>query len=884
MSRTFRQYIRMVLFNNEKAAAITKIEEKLKAESKARAIAQEKLRIEIETRTAAEQKVKAQAEQKLLTQHRRYSALAERVETQAKEEIAKVKAQAKEALEKLDSYTAELNQKEEQLKEVQEKLKTETVAKAKAQESLKVERDQFRKAEAKAKEDIAKVKALAKEKIRTYNSTLSRTEEKLPETKESRYIGEDVALAIAEEGLKAKNEERQIPDTQPIKTANILIRICRNIIHPKSKKRKIALFSALATLSVIAIAFGVSVVKTPPVAKPGRATTQEDEPVSITLMASDPDREHLTYNIVKGPSYGNLSGKTPKLTYTPASNYNGQDSFTFSINEGKADKNLATISVTVLAVNDAPMAYHRTETIQVNKSLIATLTGSDVDDDTLMFIICKKPEHGTLTFDSNFKTNGKFIYKPEPYFEGTDNFTFKLNDGVVDSPPATVSINVRPNLLPVAKSHSVTTPEDTPVQIGLIGSDPDSDQLSYIMISETSHGRLKGTAPNLTYTPDKNFNGSDSFSFKVNDGIEDSTPATVSITVSSVNDPPVANRDTVVTREDTPAVKVDVLANDTDIDNEGRYLYLDTFTVTAVTQGKNGSVTINPDGTLSYSPNANFYGSDEFTYSVRDNKGDTDIAKVNVTVNMLNDAPVIISEPEITANVGMLFTYDVNASDPDLNDTLAYSLINKPADMTINSATGLIQWKPAQVGENEVVVKVADSNSVPTTDTQSFTITVKPPPPKIAKISPRDGYNHRNRKTLSADGKTELVRSSDDKRFVTSYGSYTTYDFSNASVPADVLIKSVVVYIEHFEEERFTSGKLEWATGTGWPTKPIVWASIKAPINEEENHEAVDSWDITSLVVTRDKLNSLQLQIKNNDIVGRKNTVIDYIYLIVEWE
>ncbi len=405
------------------------------------------------------------------------------------------------------------------------------------------------------------------------------------------------------------------------------------------------------------------------------------------------------------------------------------------------------------------------------------------------------------------------------------------------------------------------------------------------MASVTSHGSLRGNTPNLTYTPDKNFNGSDSFSFKVNDGIVDSHPATVSITVSSVNDSPVANGDTVVTAEDTPAVKVDVLANDTDIDNKGRDLYLDTLIVAAVTQGKNGSVTINPDGTLSYSPNANFYGSDEFTYTVRDNKGDTDTAKVNVTVNMANDAPVIISAAVATANVGILYTYDVKASDPDLDDTLIYSLTTKPADMTIDSDTGLIRWKPAQVGENEVAVKVADSNSVPTTDTQSFIITVKPPPPKKAKIIPLDGY-HRNRKKLSSDGSAKLVRSRDDKRLEIRSGSYTSFDFSNAyaSVPADVLIKSVVVFIEHFEEERFTSGKLEWAIGTGWPTKPVVWASIKAPVHEDENHESVDSWDIISLVDTRDKLNSLQLQIKNNDVVGRKNTLINHIYLVVEWE
>jgi hypothetical protein len=503
-----------------------------------------------------------------------------------------------------------------------------------------------------------------------------------------------------------------------------------------------------------------------------------------------------------------------------------------------------------------------------------------------MFIICKKPEHGTLTFDANFSTNGSFIYTPLPNFTGPDIFTFKLNDGELDSAPATVSINVASNLLPVAEAHSVTTEEDTPVGIRLIGSDPDSDPLAYSMVTGPSHGSLKGTAPNLTYTPNPNFNGSDSFTFKINDGAADSAPATVSIMVSSVNDPPMANDDTATTQEDTPVVTIDVLANDTDVDNVGRYLYLDTFSVTAVSQGTNGSVTINPDSTLTYSPNANFHGSDTFTYTISDNKGLglTDTAKVNVTVKMVNDAPRFTSAPVTTATVGALYTYDVNAEEPDAGDTLTYSLTAKPADMTINSTTGLIQWKPTQVGDNKVAVKVADSNSTPALDTQSFTITVNPPSPKIAKLTVLDGYNQRSRKTLSAEGKTNLVQSSDDNRWPTSFGSYVSYDFSDISIPADAAIKSVVVSIEHFEEERFAQGKLKWAVGTGWPNKPAVWAALNAPVHEEEHHEAVDSWDVTSVVDTRQKINSLQLQVKNNDNVARRKTLIDYIYVLVEWD
>jgi len=838
------------LFNKKKANAMAKIEERLKAESQARAKAEQRLRVEIEARASAEQKVKAEAEKMLLMQHRRYSVLAERVEAQAKKAIAAAEAKAKE---RIRSYAAALKQAEEKLAKAEEKLAKAEEKLAKAEEKL-----------AKAEEKLAKAKEMAK----TEALTRAKAEEGL------------LASAKAEAAAgKAKSEERQSLEAQAAETTKTFKRICRYVFQPGAIKRIFALISALVILSAIAFAvvFAVSTLNDPPVAEPGSATTQEETPVQITLMGSDPDGEQLIYSVITGPSHGSLSGTAPNITYTPTLNYNGPDNFTFSVNDGKADSDQVMISITVLAVNDAPIANPQYKTTKENKSVSATLTGSDVDGEPLMFIICKKPEHGTLTFDSNFNTNGKLIYTPEPYFTGTDIFTFKLNDGEVDSAPAAVSVNVAPNLIPVADSHSVTTTEDTPVTISLTGSDPDSDPLAYSTVTGPSHGRLNGTAPNLTYTPNANFYGSDSFTFKVNDGTADSALAAVSITVSPVNDPPVANDDTATTQEDTPIVTIDVPANDTDIDN-------DTLTVTAVSQGTNGSVTINPDSTLSYSPHANFYGSDTFTYTISDNKGLTDTAKVNVTVIMVNDAPRFTSAPVTTATAGALYTYDVNAADPDAGDTLAYSLTTKPDDMTINSATGLIQWKPAQVGDNKVVVKVSDSNSTPALDTQSFTITVNPPPPKIAKLTVLDGYNQRNRKTLSADGKTNLVQSSDNQRWETSFGSYVSFDFSDVSIPADAAIKSVVVCIEHFEEERFAPGKLKWSVGTGWPTKPMVWASMNAPVHEEESHEAIDSWDVTGVVDTLEKINSLQLQVKNNDNVARKKTSIDYIYVLVEWD
>ena len=269
---------------------------------------------------------------------------------------------------------------------------------------------------------------------------------------------------------------------------------------------------------------------------------------------------------------------------------------------------------------------------------------------------------------------------------------------------------------------------------------------------------------------------------------------------------------------------------------------------------------------------------------VEDGTADSAPATVSTAVKAVNDAPVITSAPVTTATVGALYTYDVEAADPDLGDKLTYSLTIKPTGMTIDAATGLIQWKPTEVGDNKVVAKVADSNSTPALDTQSFTITVNPAPPKIEKLTVLDGYNQKNRKTLSADGKTNLVQSSDNNRGEIDSGLYTSYDFSDLSIPADAAIKSVVIRVEHFEEEGFAQGKLKWSVGTGWPTKPVIWASINAPVHEGQSNEAVDSWDVTSVADTREKINSLQLQVKNNDNIAKRKTLIDYIYVLIEWD
>ncbi len=612
----------------------------------------------------------------------------------------------------------------------------------------------------------------------------------------------------------------------------------------------------------------------PPVADLQPVTTAEDTPVVINLMASDPDGDTLNYTVMKEPTHGQLSGTAPNLTYTPNANFNGPDSFTFKVNDGTMDSFVATLSITVTVVNDAPTATANRATIQEDTPGPIALSGSDPDGDSLTYLIVTNPSHGSLS-----GTSPDLIYTPDINYNGADSFSFRANDGTTDSASASYTIEVIPaDDPPVAHPGSITLAEDTSAQITLEADDPDGDSLTYSIVRQPSNGNLTGTAPELTYTPKSNFNWLDSFTFKVSDGTSDSEPATVLITVNPANDPPKAKDDSVMTKEDVPAKKIDVLANDTEVDNE-------PLKVTNVTQGNNGTVSINPNNTLSYVPNADFYGTDTFTYTISDHQNETDTAVVSITIEPLNDAPVITSKPETIAMLNVLYTYDVNAFDPDTEDTLTYFLTSKPEGMKINPTTGQIQWIPTDIHPepNQVTVMVVDSNSTPASDIQSFTIKVNPAPPKIATLNITDGYNQASGKALSTDG-TDIVLTSDDKRQEINPNSYISYDFSDVPVPGGTKIKSVIIYVEHYEQKPFPSGKLLWNVGTGWPKKPEIWISTVAPLRQSEEGDSLDCWDVTSFVETTEKLKSMQLQIENKNTTTQKKTFVDYIYAVVEWD
>jgi len=370
------------------------------------------------------------------------------------------------------------------------------------------------------------------------------------------------------------------------------------------------------------VSITVNPVNHAPVAYNQETDTNEDISVDGTLKATDADGDALTFRIVAEPEHGTVTvtAETGNFTYMPELDYNGPDHFRFVANDGLLDSNEATVAIFVSQVNDPPTAIPQEVTTEEDTAVAITLTGSDPDGDPLTFAV-NLPSHGTLT---GILTN--LTYTPEADFNGLDSFTFTVNDGEYTSEPATVSITVTPaNDPPVADARTVSTDEDTPVAIMLTASDPDNDTLVFTVVTPPAHGAVTGEAPSITYTPEPNYYGPDSVTFKASDGLLDSNLTTVSITVKPVNDAPQAVDDAYEISGLTLTVPAPgVLGNDSDI--EGTAL-------TAALAGDplHGTVTMNADGSLTYTRNSGYHGSDTFLYKASDGELESNLAVVTIT-------------------------------------------------------------------------------------------------------------------------------------------------------------------------------------------------------------------------------------------------------------
>jgi RHS repeat-associated protein len=294
--------------------------------------------------------------------------------------------------------------------------------------------------------------------------------------------------------------------------------------------------------------------------------------------------------------------------------------------------------------------------------------------------------------------------------------------------------NVAPIALPDAYAIDENRALSVPAAQGVLANDTDPGglALSASIVTPPSSGALD-LAPSgaFGYVPRPGFVGRDTFTYVANDGAHTSNPATVTITVRSVNTAPIAADDSYATSGGA-ALMVSatngVLANDLDLDG-------DMLLAVLLSLPSHGVLTFAPDGSFTYAPAAGFTGLDSFTYEATDGQFDSMPATVRIAVDLVNHPPTFVSTPVTAATEGAPYTYQAVATDPDPGDTLTYALRSAPAGMWIDAATGLIAWVPeqAQVGPNSVVVQSTDQGGL--LAAQAFVVQVAPLPNHPPAIS-----------------------------------------------------------------------------------------------------------------------------------------------------
>ncbi|MEO8228399.1 MAG: tandem-95 repeat protein [Chloroflexota bacterium] len=438
-----------------------------------------------------------------------------------------------------------------------------------------------------------------------------------------------------------------------------------------------------------------TVVGTAPTANATSATVTEDGSGPVALSGSDPETCELTFVLVTPPTKGtvNFTGQTPatctagtpntdsaSVTYTPNPNANGSDSFTYKVNDGSADSAPATASVTITPDNDIPTAGAVNTTASIGTPKVITLSGADVETCELTFTVVTQPTSGTLAGGGTITNqacagSGPFTDAATVTYTATvgtsDSFTYKVTDGnAADSASATVTITITaPNNVPTANATSATVGEDGSGTMALSGGDIETCDLTFSIVSAPAHGTLGSITPaaclpgspntdsaSVTYAPAANYNGPDSFTYKVNDGTDESSPATATLTVTSANDTPSAVAKSASTPQNT-AKSITLSGSDVD-DCEL------TFAFTQPSHGAVGSLANvgcangNPNtdsATVTYTPTAGYTGPDSFTYTVTDGTATSPSATVTLTVTSSSQTitvPVAFDAQVNSANVG----------------------------------------------------------------------------------------------------------------------------------------------------------------------------------------------------------------------------------------
>jgi hypothetical protein len=405
---------------------------------------------------------------------------------------------------------------------------------------------------------------------------------------------------------------------------------------------------------------GIDIYITPvndaPMVSGDEVFTDENTPVSLTLTANDIDTDvnQMTYQISENPKHGHLSLTGNRLTYTPETDYWGDDVIKFLASDGELTSNEAQIKF-YIGVGDT----HKADIYTLEDQPVDYTFSNEISNMS-SFEITTQPQYGQLTVNLPILT-----YTPNVNFNGNDFLEYAINGGTT----VQLKIYVRPvNDPPVVTNvnRTIELQEDTSLPITLIATDVDSENLEYFISESPTRGELISTesSNSYVYSPYANFNGKDQVYYTVNDGMHNAFGRII-LNVLPVNDPPVANKMTVYTVEEKSKL---IELSGTDIESDA--VVLTTEIVTYPEHGEFSSAYM-------YTPHYDYFGKDYLTFRVHDGQAWSEPAEVIIVVENINDPPVVVSS-KIEVDMNGVAYGQLQFKDPD-NDILVCTISSQGA-------------------------------------------------------------------------------------------------------------------------------------------------------------------------------------------------------------
>ena len=565
-------------------------------------------------------------------------------------------------------------------------------------------------------------------------------------------------------------------------------------------------------------------------------TTDEDNNQNLTFTFNDVDGDTVTATVTTQANNGVASVSGTTISYVPDDNFNGSDSFTLTLTDDSGYSTTQTITVTVNSINDEPtitIASTLTTSEDNNQSL--TFTFSDVDGDTVSATVTSQATDGVASVSGTTVS-----YAPDADFNGNDSFTLTLTDGAgyTTTQVITVTVNSVNDEPTITIASTLTTDEDNNQSLSFTYSDTDGDTVSASVTSQATDGLASVSGTTVSYVPDANFNGSDSFTLTLTDNAGYTTTQTISVTVNSVNDEPTITIANTLTTDEDNNQNLTFTFNDVDGD---------TVSATVTTQASDGVASVSGT-TVSYVPDANFNGSDSFTLTLTDSAGYTTTQAITVTVNSVNDEPIITIASTLTTdednNQSLIFTF----SDVD-GDTVSATVTTQASDGAASVSGTTVSYVPDANfnGNDSFTLTLTDSAGY--TTTQAITVTVNSvndePTITIASTLITDEDNNQSLMFTYSDVDGDTVSAT-----VT----------SQASHGAAIVIGTTVSYAPDANFNGNDSFTLTLTDSAGYTTTQVITVTVNS-VNDDPTISITNT-------LTTDEDNNQSLTFTYNDVDG----------------